>query len=500
MLLIVLTCIAVSFWDLEIALGLFAIPASFFVLDKGSLFVFRLHRVVVSDESLVSVTLVLGLLGSLAIFIGTFAILALHDAGTVLDSSSTYVSTFLKDPNMTAVINDALLGGKTMVKHLSEQLAAQYEGTSWGPAVTFSTKILANITKGIEDNNLALVTTYLETLFSLKNEILSVGFSSAFANGSAKNALKSMFEGVAASLGLVLWLLFGFVDAGIRAAFFTGALLFLISTDESVLQIIMESILSVFSRAKTTIRKHKSNEMDGAAVPGPNPFQPDYLLRTLSSIEVERFVRDDRSFQAAPVAGVCGDHDAQDAEFLERKEAFKKFEDELRSTFSTVFAVPVSLAFFNAITTLLIFFTLNVAIGANLNASFFASAISLTLSLIPVVHPFLSCIPWVAVSSIVHGRHGVSFALLFTQYLAFTIVDSCVMNSLYGQTAKEDTSRQEKNSEIRSYVTGLAFFFGITSLGPHGVVLGPLFVSIFYTTSSTLLHMYRRDFSRSRAT
>jgi hypothetical protein len=63
----------------------------------------------------------------------------------------------------------------------------------------------------------------------------------------------------------------------------------------------------------------------------------------------------------------------------------------------------------------------------------------------------------------------------------FQVVNSYFVTSFHRK--REDT--------FRTYLTGLSFFFGFTSMGLHGVVFGPLFVSFFYTTANIVLDQYR---------
>ena len=159
-------------------------------------------------------------------------------------------------------------------------------------------------------------------------------------------------------LGLVIMtgIVFAFLDFGVRATFFAGVLLFLVSTPKSVLQTIMESLLSVFI---STSKRANSMSYESTDMIEESP---------LNSYEDEL-----------------------------RAQAFKHFEDDLRSTFTAVFAVPVSLATSNAVVTLFIFNVLNL-LGANLVGSYFAGLVSLLFTLIPIVSPFFVCIPWCIVS------------------------------------------------------------------------------------------------------
>jgi hypothetical protein len=215
-------------------------------------------------------------------------------------------------------------------------------------------------------------------------------------------------------------IVFAFFDFGVRATFFAGVLFFLVSSPKSVLQTVMESILSVFEKAHKRANSFSS--------------EPSELESPIRDFESE-----------------------------ERAQSFKRFEDELRNTFKAVFAVPVTVAGSNAIATLFIFYFLNVFASANLHASYFAALLSMFLTIFPVLSPFLSCLPWCIVSSLVDQKPWISVSLFLAHYFGFNFIDSFLLSSFHNEDS-------HKKDHFRSYLTGLSFFFGITSIGIHGIV------------------------------
>jgi hypothetical protein len=425
----------------------------FIILDRYALFIFRLHHYLVSDETLVSLVLVFVLVAVLGVFIGSFLVLALRDAASVVDASAIYMNEHvLKDPELRSKFNEALTNGRGHIDSISKSLQDQYQDTPYAPAVHLTSSFLANFTKRFDTPGEPITWSFTDWE-PLRDEVLSVGFTALY-NGtlSLKDTMRNAADGIYVSFAVLASITFAFFDFGFRATFFAGVLFFLVSNPKSVLQTIMESFLSVFASSKRTNSFSSQASMDGG-------------------------LDADGAF-------------ALDAEDRERAQAFRNFEDELRHTFKAVFAVPVSLAAANAIATIIIFSILNV-FGANVNASYFAALIALILTLIPVMSPFLSCVPWCIVSSVVHGRHWASVALIVGQYFSFNMIDNYLLSSFHS-----DLNSRGKGS-FRSYLTGLSFFFGITSMGLHGIVLGPLFVSFFYTTVATVLAQYREVFVHS---
>ena len=431
----------------DVAMMAFAIIIlSFILLDRYMLFIFRLHHFFVSDEALISVILVFVLVACLGVFMGSFLVLALRDAAVVLDACAAYMNEhFVKDPLVREKFNEALEIGKGQIDSVSKSLQEQYQGTPYGPAVVLTTNLLSNVTKRFESSGEPFAWS-ISDWEPLRDEVLSVGMS-AFYNGtlSLKDAFRNAADGIYLSVAVLTSILFACIDFGFRAAFFTGVLLFFVSNPKSVLETVMESILSIFAKAQ------RSNSLS-------------------SMVSETNGVENDVSFEA---------------EDRERAHHAHKFEDDLRFTITAVVAVPLTLAGANAIASLIIISVLNL-FGANITGPFFAALISLLLTLVPIVSPFLSCAPW-SIVGFIHGRHWAGIALIVAQYVVFNMLDGYVLSSFHN-------GKNQRNQEsFRTYLTGLSFFFGISSMGLHGIILGPLFVSFFYTVCSTLL-----AFARSR--
>jgi len=429
----------------------------FVILDERALFVFRIHHLFVSDEALVSMVLVFFLVACLGVFIGSFLVLALRDAAAAVDAYALYMNeNVVKDPLLRSKFNEALLQGKGHIDSIAKSLQDQYQGTPYGPAVQLTTSVLANLTNRFDSSHAEPFSWSFSDWEPLRDEFLSVSMSVLY-NGtfSVKDAFRNAADGLYTSFAVLASVLFAFFDFGFRATFFAGVLFFLVSNPKSVLQTVMESFVSVFATAR------RSNSISS--------------------------VISDGDLGGSNTEGAT----AFEAEDRERIQAFRKFEDDLRRTFKAVFAVPVTLAGSNAIASLVIFSFFNL-LGANFTASYFAALVALFLTLIPVVSPFLSCLPWCIVASLVHGKHWASFGMLAAHYFAFTMIDSYLLVAFHSEPGLRG------NNSFRSYLTGLSFFFGISSMGLHGVVLGPLFVSFFYTTCSTLLIQYREVFRMGR--
>lgn len=438
------------------------------VLDENALVIFKCHHLFISDETLVSVVLVFVLVTGLAVFVGSFLVLAVSDMAVVIDASAAYLQeNVLKDPILRERFNELFIIGKSHIDAFAKGLREQYEGTAWSPAIQLTTNVLANLTRRFENEAFSFSLSLADWEF-FRDEVVSLGLS-AFSSGNLSLG-DTMFQAVdKIYLGLVIMtgIVFAFLDFGVRATFFAGVLLFLVSTPKSVLQTIMESLLSVFI---STSKRANSMSYESTDMIEESP---------LNSYEDEL-----------------------------RAQAFKHFEDDLRSTFTAVFAVPVSLATSNAVVTLFIFNVLNL-LGANLVGSYFAGLLSLLFTLIPIVSPFFVCIPWCIVSSLVHRKHWASIGLFLSFYFSFSFIDTYLLTSFFHdhhehrnenqihQNQRKRVPQRHRSAttdQFRSYLTGLSFFFGITSLGIHGIVLGPLFVSFFYTMVSTILAQYRDVF------
>jgi len=316
----------------------------FVILDQRALFIFRIHDLFVSDEALVSMVLVFVLVACLGVFIGSFLVLALRDAAAAVDAYALYMNeNVVKDPLLRSKFNEALLQGKSHIDSIARSLQDQYQGTPYGPAVSLTTSVLANLTNRFDSSHQSEPFSWsLSDWEPLRDEFLSVGMSVLY-NGtfSVKDAFRNAADGLYTSFAVLASVLFAFFDFGFRATFFAGVLFFLVSNPKSVLQTIMESFVSVFATAR------RSN--------------------SISSV-----ISNDGDLQEG--ATTSTNFDAEDRE---RIQAFRKFEDDLRRTFKAVFAVPVSLAGSNAIASLVIFSFFNL-LGANFSASYFAALVALS--------------------------------------------------------------------------------------------------------------------------
>lgn len=440
----------------------------FALFDTRLLWVFRLHHALrVSDETLVSLFICFVMLASVFVFLGSFLLLAMQDMAQAVDSFARYADLF-EDDQVRQKLNATLVLGRSHIDSIASSLSQQYESTPYRMAIKLTADLLSNMTRKLEHSSQAgsgntggWSGINPQVLFdeNLKDQVWSLSLSALYNSSAlfpqAANVLISPLYLVVAfcvSMGVA------FLDFGVRAGLFAGVLVFLVSHPKSVLQSVMESLLGVFHTASSRARTNSASMMVGA----------DSFLGSVEGEGVE--------------------DEARAKELEATRLAFKRFEDDLRSTFRAVFLVPISLAGCNAVATLGLFSVFNLVFGAGLNLAYFASLVSLFLTLIPVLSPFVSCVPWAIVCGAVQGRYWTAFALLLSHFLLFQWIDVRMVAALH---VKPGHHGKRARNEFRSYLTGLSFFFGITSMGLHGVVLGPLFVSFFYTTASTVLDQYR---------
>lgn len=131
--------------------------------------------------------------------------------------------------------------------------------------------------------------------------------------------------------------------------------------------------------------------------------------------------------------------------------------DKVRDTVEAVLVIPFNSAARNACVSLLLFRFFKVPY-AHLGAS-----LSIGLSLFPLAHPCLVCLPWVLwlVSA---GRHLVGLLLLLLMVVAFWVSDMTAEQRLLEQAG------------VSLYVNGFSLVLGVYMFGLQGVLFGPLLV------------------------
>ena len=127
----------------------------------------------------------------------------------------------------------------------------------------------------------------------------------------------------------------------------------------------------------------------------------------------------------------------------------------LRRAIEGVFFLPVKISSLHAIVTLISYNALEAEF------LYLATFLTFAISVVPIIPPFLVCVPWAITISIrVSLVRGL--ALFLIHYLAFAVIDDALYEKSLGT--------------VNSYVSALSVVFGVYVFGFEGVIFGPLLI------------------------
>lgn len=135
----------------------------------------------------------------------------------------------------------------------------------------------------------------------------------------------------------------------------------------------------------------------------------------------------------------------------------------LRSGIEGVFFLPCKIACFHGIITLCTFTALGIQFP------FFATFLSVFMSVVPVVPAYLVCVPWVG-ALLWSEEWQLGLLLFITQYVIIGYIDTKLW--------------REGVRQVHPYLTGLSLFLGFAVFGAQGVLLGPLIICLATLTYS----------------
>ena len=149
----------------------------------------------------------------------------------------------------------------------------------------------------------------------------------------------------------------------------------------------------------------------------------------------------------------------------------KSKEKRVRAGIAGIFLLPVKLSIVKAVMTLALFTILNV------NFMFVAASLTFTVSLFPILYAYIVVVPWSLVL-IANGNIWRGSTLFLLTLISFEIIDSWVLSS-FQERAFHAGARASYKEYITSlkYVLSLSIFFGVSTLGWHGIVAGPILIS-----------------------
>ena len=477
-----------------------AATAVVYALDDRVCALARLHRFLLSDESLVAVVIVVGLVVVLSTVLVSLFILSARDAVVAVEAVSSYVeSNTLGDEQTKAALKSYALNiadrGRQSAASAVESLQLQYNQTSYAPLVHLVTSLMKEAASVDDDDDLGGLQNLLALLRERYDSLSFEGVRQALGDGehplfdnltfteyvqanaaelkdvlfNSKSVFVASTDSVVATLALVASLVLGVVDFGVRFVFLLTVLFFLLSSESTVLGQVVGKFNSFTAKQKVRKRLSFGNATNAAARPKTAP--PLRRRRTTSS------------------GGLASERHT--------------FEKELRAMIESVFFLPIKLALSHGLVTLCLFWGFNAVLGARLRFMFFASSLSSVATLF-FPNPFLVLLPWCVGLAVVHGYVGLAVALFASLYASFVSLDTALVSSsvkkISTSTGSSGTTTDATQDVFhkRSYATGLSIFFGVTAFGAQGIVLGPFVVSLGLTLFGKMLSAYERMSIKTR--
>jgi predicted PurR-regulated permease PerM len=461
------------------------------ILDSKVSYLFRLHTVLMSNESIAALCILLILAVSVVSIFGVFLYLSLRDASMALDSVTDSISEQVLHNNelresvvniisantgrISTYINEQFEGSVIfgpLVKRLSLSFLQQIEKSKLSSTTTTTTTTTIPGTSSpmiLDDTITMMLTSTWNTLINpqtwnwqnIVDNLSADSISKTLMKDSAQvtDVLKQTSGVIFASLLVAVSFLFALFDSVVRLLFSLTMLIFLLTSKESLSQVVIKSLRGVMT-------------------------------------------------------------DPQDRANLEA------FENELVRTFEACFILPVALSLCHGFAVLVILTSMNIIGSADIPAPFFASSLVVAITLFPFISPSLVVtIPWGTYAAMMQGKPWVSLCIVVIVTGTFWWIDDSLLSSFSrhrrgaaaagGSGGHNNTStsgnnnnnnRQRRQTRLNSeddgdivrrnaYLTGLSLFLGVTAFGLHGVVFGPLIVS-FLLTSYNLTYNTARDASQ----
>ena len=167
------------------------------------------------------------------------------------------------------------------------------------------------------------------------------------------------------------------------------------------------------------------------------------------------------------------------------------FERELHATIEGILFLPVKASIAHATSSLCIFYAFNALFNTRLPFMFFASSLTLVVSLFPFTYAWLVCVPWVGSLATTHAAPWTALAFFMAHYFTFSRIDSRLFLNLERTQRRAFETLKPRGSSVdvrrmRVWLTSLSVFFGVSAFGVQGVVLGPLLVSVFASISTVM--------------
>jgi len=448
-----------------------------FVLDDKILFVFRLHRWFLDDDTFVALILIVLLVFAGIFVASSFSLLVLRDARTAADLLQSSIETNLFGAEWAQdTLQELSTQGKNVMHKYVDVLEDEYlKNSTWAPILRWTISYADNLTGTFseqEQNDFKFEAAGLfEKWQTMQNtswwdvpqvpdikELSSQAKAFFTSNqellGKMGDLSGHLKENIFAAVAMGFSVTFLLVDFGVRIVFFITFLFILLSSKETVLH----EFLSGFM-------EHEYED----------PSSSQLLL----------------------------------------------LEVQLRSVIEAVFMLPVKMSVLNALATLLLFWMFGMKL------MFFASSLSLLITIFPIITPFWICLPWIIVYY-VNNTWGIGWCLFVfsINYLLFYIVNMWVLagfgnkfhrtnsNGAYSSlgsqdefdlnTSETDTSdgKDSFNDMLlvgkREYITGLSVFFGLTAFGAKGALLGPVVVCLALVMYNVIRdqqqHVYRDSY------
>jgi len=422
---------------------LMVIGGSMYFVDRNIFILCRLHRILMTDDSLVAMLLILVIVTVGVAFTTLFAVFTIYDVRDLFHSTSNLIEANI--------------------------LRSSFSQELWRDLSNHSTTVLDEWLTSFEDSY--VTNTTWQPVFKMAVEYLEKSGSTGNATSCASNSVKSMWEcsiteenhnpsfwdhfeipdwdaiegtfnflrqqgnlqekvrDVVLRAGdsainvtfFLLSIIFFVVDFGIRVGFFFTILFLLLSSKINL----MHDVLTGFF-----------------VMPGSN----------------------------------------EELELDIRKPYIFNLERQLRSTMEAVFTLPVKMAFYHAVITFVVFKALDISF------MFLASSTSIVLTIFPFILPYFVCLPWV-VFHFANSRYDIGIGLLVSHVFLYTTVDTWIISAFRRKV--QSTGGQEMDQSKNEYMTGISIFFGVTAFGMHGIIVGPLLVCLGLVTFNTLRDQQR---------
>lgn len=398
-----------------------------YVLDYRLFYLTRLHRIFIDDHVLVSCFLIVFLVFAGTIVMVSFVTLSIRDSMTAVDT----VTTWLEEQGTThGAFHDtwatANVHGHKVLQNWIGTLESQYNTTAWAPLVN-------NMVSYFEEMEKSNRTANTVSRLPLKQWVMDA-FPDWIQN---KTVLEASVE------------IFSRIDSMRESeSDVTEQVTAVVQKTQAWLLKSTQAFLGMFAVLASVI---------GALF--------DFGIRLIFFLTFLFFLLSSKENMLHTLLSEASDEDENGSAVSVES----KFEMQLRSTLEGVFLLPVKTAMLHVLATLTIYWALDVPY------MFFASNLSLTFTLFPVLYPYLICLPW-CLALLLNAAYKRSFALIALHYSSFFVIDEWVFRSFERRTNKSHAFSH--HSEKRTYLTSLSVFFGVASFGPQGVVLGPLLVCL----------------------